>query len=89
MFQITEAAAQELGVLRQAFRVPEICCLRLDIEETDALLRLDTFRPGDEVFDHAGQPVLVVGRDCRRTCAGLVLDCEDSHFRILPSCELN
>lgn len=89
MFNITESAAQELSVLRRAFRVPEICCLRLDVEETDALLRLDTFRPGDEVFDHGGQPVLVVGRECCRTCAGLVLDCEDSHFRMIPSCELN
>ena len=89
MFQITDSAAQELDALRRTFRVPEICCLRLDIEESDALLRLDTFRPGDEVFDHAGQAVLVIGRDCRQVCAGMVLDCEDSEFRILPSCELN
>ena len=85
MITVTERAKEELKTIlitseansEQGFRV-------LPMPDGKFMLKLDTELSGDQVVEHEGYKVLLVGIEYYRTLNGKTVDCQDTeHGRVL------
>jgi Fe-S cluster assembly iron-binding protein IscA len=78
MVHVTDRAREQLRAVRdRVAQRPEVC-LRLRPNEKGRFgLYPDTEREGDQVVEHDGTPVLVIGRDMAAAMAGGTIDFEE------------
>jgi len=78
MLSVTENARKALQeILKNAEAQPEQS-LRLVEDEGSYGLTLDTEQDGDQVVEHEGATVLLVGAEIKEGLAGIVLDLQDT-----------
>lgn len=79
MITVTAQAAEELkAVLQAQVTDPEAVIRMVPTQDGQLALALDTVKEGDQVVEHAGVKVLVVGAELADAVEGLVLDCTDT-----------
>jgi len=79
MVTVTERAASELTAQLLALTSdPEIGLRLLPAIGGGFLLILDTEQSGDQVVEHQGSKVLLIGIEYRRALEGYTIDCYDT-----------
>jgi Fe-S cluster assembly iron-binding protein IscA len=82
MVQVTDRARQQLRAIRDSVTERPEVCLRFRSNEKGRFgLYPDTPREGDQVVEHDGTPVLVLGRDMAAAMAGRTIDFEEIEGR--------
>jgi len=78
MIHVTDRARQQLRAIRDTVAERPEDCLRFRSNERGQFgLYPDTPREGDQVIEHDGTPVLVLGRDIAAAMAGGTIDFEE------------
>ena len=78
MVQVTDRAREQLKAVRDDVAERPEVCLRLRPNEKGQLgLHPDTQREGDQVVEHDGTPVLVIGPSIAAAMAGGTIDFEE------------
>lgn len=79
MFVMTEAAGGLLMRMLMESDAPAGTAIRFVLDENQSLRsKLDSERPGDQVFAHDGRKVLILDQGVSEVLAAGVLDVEDS-----------
>ena len=80
MVTVTEAAKQELGRILASANVDDPTLgLRLAAGERGQFgLVLDSEKEGDQVVEHEGSKVLLVGQELIELLEGLTIDCQET-----------
>lgn len=79
MITVTAQAAEELKAMAQAeVKDPEEAFRLVPAGEDRLALVVDKVKEGDEVVEHEGVKVLLVGAELVDAVDGLVLDCKDT-----------
>lgn len=78
MVHVTDRAREQLRAIRARVAERPEACLRLRPNEKGQYgLYPDTEREGDQVVEHDGTPVLVIGRNMVAAMAGGTIDFEE------------
>jgi hypothetical protein len=82
MVHVTDRARQQLRAIRDAVAErPEVCLRFRSNEKGQFGLYPDTQRKGDQVVEHDGTPVLVLGRAIAAAMAGGTIDFQEIQGR--------
>jgi hypothetical protein len=76
MFMMTQTAGEYLTAVLDNINAPEETAIRLVLEGDALTPRLDSARPGDEQFDHAGRMVLILDAQVSQILDDSALDVE-------------
>lgn len=78
MFVMTETAGGLLTRILQEANAADDTAVRLVLEGEDVKPMLDSVKPGDDVFAHAGRKVLVIDKSVARALDSSVLDTKET-----------
>lgn len=78
MLSMTETAGEHLAALLEGAGAPAEMAVRLVREESGLSLTVDSERPGDATFTHAGRTVLVLDGEVSNQLAESTLDVEET-----------
>jgi len=74
MLTVTEGACAHVAKLLDRAEVPDESVVRIVTQDQGLALVPDVARDGDERFEHAGKPVLVIQSELTEQLDGMTLD---------------